>query len=245
MLADKALNSTRARKAVGRQDLIRQTGAMPKSTATSPNLAGLFPDNVAHHYSTEMPANAMLLDAELKYTLRMAEKRIRDFTHGRYCARAALRKLGATAGASAIGVGSQREPVWPEGLIGSISHTDNVAIAVVARTSELSAIGIDIESAQPLDVDLTKMILRPDESPCSNPEEAKLIFSIKESIYKCIFPMLGFFVDFQDMQVIRSEQEQGFTAVPHHSAIDPNLISRLQGRYRIDDDYIFSSAWIA
>ena len=244
MLVNKAPHSNRAGKVVGRPTFIRQTGAMSKIPATGPNLASLFPDNVAYHYSTQMPANAKLLDTELQYTVRMAKKRLRDFTHGRYCARAALRQLGIPAANATIGVGAQREPVWPEGIIGSISHTDNIAVAVIARTSQLSSIGIDIESAQPLEEDLIKMIIRPDEMANSHPEEGKLIFSIKESIYKCIYPQLKLFVDFQDMEVIRSEQDSSFTAVPHNPAIDSKLVARLQGRYKIDNDYIISSAWI-
>ena len=117
-------------------------------------------------------------------------------------------------------------------------------MAVVARTSQISSIGVDIESAHPLEEELLRMISRPEEPARDNPTAAKLIFSIKESIYKCIFPELGFFGDFQDMQVILSGQGQSFTAVPHNPAIDAMLISRLQGRYTIDDQYIISSAWI-
>jgi len=204
-------------------------------------LERLFPGSVALHFSEQIPTNANLLAAEIEFTSRMVEKRRRDFTHGRFCAREALRALGQPE--SAIRVGKDREPLWPEGITGSISHSGAVAIATVARKSDLLAIGVDIESADPLEADILKMVCRPGESSINDRDRGKLLFSIKESIYKCIFPQVNFFVDFQEMQVVFHEGNR-FTAIPHKPEIDPALINRLCGRYLIANNRIFSSAWI-
>ncbi|MDX8349855.1 4'-phosphopantetheinyl transferase superfamily protein [Cognatiyoonia sp. IB215446] len=123
---------------------------------------------------------------------RAVEKRQRDFAAGRRAAREAMSALGVTP--AAIPQGNQREPVWPEGLIGSISHCATCCVATVAHTSQHRTIGIDIEPATPLDPDLIPMICTAEEQNWlpAQPDPnlaAKQIFSAKEAVYKAQFPL--------------------------------------------------------
>ncbi|MEL6838739.1 MAG: 4'-phosphopantetheinyl transferase superfamily protein [Pseudomonadota bacterium] len=123
---------------------------------------------------------------------RAVDKRQRDFAAGRRAARTAMEEFGLTP--TAIPQGEQREPIWPDGLIGSISHCQTCCIAAVAESNHHRSIGIDIEPATPLDTDLNRMICQPSErdwlTTQANPQlAAKTIFSIKEAVYKAQFPL--------------------------------------------------------
>src|SRR5258707_14555226 len=66
-----------------------------------------------------------------------------EFAFGRQAAAEVLASLGFET--EAIPVGPRGAPRWPEGVVGSISHTDGLAISVAARATERTAIGIDVE----------------------------------------------------------------------------------------------------
>src|SRR5215469_8800536 len=72
-----------------------------------------------------------------------AARRRAEFATARDCARRALRRLGAPDGA--ILRGSKREPVWPRGIVGSITHCAGYRAAAVARAAEILTVGIDAE----------------------------------------------------------------------------------------------------
>jgi 4'-phosphopantetheinyl transferase EntD len=171
----------------------------------------------------------------------MVAKRVTEFVHGRHCARAAMAGLGLPP--AAIPVGRNREPLWPASVVGSITHSGHVAAAAVASVSELRGIGIDIEKSEPLEADIAELIRREDETDWNSGEDAKALFSIKESVYKCIYPLLGRFVDFREMRVSRDAEGQ-YVAEPQFST-HLDIPVRLYGRYHIGETYILSSAWIS
>ena len=67
----------------------------------------LYPDNVGSVFSGSIPANVDRYPEEEQLTKRMAEQRLREFQHGRNCARLALSMLGQPPGP--IGRGQHRE----------------------------------------------------------------------------------------------------------------------------------------
>lgn len=205
-------------------------------------LTDLFPPQAASYISQQLPTGARLLEAELTGTDTMRANRKLEFTHGRHCARSALDLLGLPQ--HPIPRGKDREPVWPHNITGSISHTGNVAAAVVANKTLIDSLGLDIEFADPLEENLIQLICRPDEQVNGDPAKAKLLFSIKESIYKCLFPTAREFLDFQQVRVQISEGGQNFRAhcdSPHYGEA---LLARLQGRYCIADGIIASGCWL-
>src|SRR5208283_6057556 len=84
------------------------------------------------------------LDArEARFVRGASARRVADFATGRRCARSALLKLGLTP--ESILVGPYREPVWPEGIVGSITHCPGFYAAALAHRRDLRSIGIDAE----------------------------------------------------------------------------------------------------
>lgn len=114
---------------------------------------------------------------------------------GRTAAIAALRRLGEPNS-----LGSERpRPSWPAGYCGSVSHSDGVAVAVVARLTGCRRIGVDVEGGQ-LDDDpgAAAVVLAPVESTtyfelAPDPKPVTFRFCAKEAIYKALDGSVGSF----------------------------------------------------
>lgn len=98
---------------------------------------------------------------------------------------------------AAIGRGPAGEPLWPAGTTGSITHKGDIAAAAVARTSEVLGVGIDAEMIVEANraARIAPRILLPREAAVGGDALAEalrlsIIFSIKESIYKCLYPLV-------------------------------------------------------
>jgi 4'-phosphopantetheinyl transferase EntD len=135
-----------------------------------------------------------------------AERRRREFLSGRTCAHAALAALGRDDGP--IGVGARRQPEWPAGVVGSISHGRDWAGAVVALDDDAWGLGFDIEVLDPpLGPDVERLVQTPAErqAPPSghslDRHRSKIAYSVKESVYKCVFPRTGWRMGFHDVAV--------------------------------------------
>lgn len=131
-------------------------------------------------------------------------KRRAEHAAGRACARAALSALGHQPGP--IPRDAERgAPLWPTGIVGSITHCDGYRAAAVARATDVLAIGIDAEPHGPLPDGVLDVILAtPEERAALAALSAavpqtrwdRLLFSAKETVYKAWYPyhrrMLGF-----------------------------------------------------
>ena len=125
---------------------------------------------------------------------RAVAKRQAEYLAGRLCARAALQASGGDA--VVPGTDDERAPIWPSGFCGSITHGDGWAAAVVAQSHAWRSLGLDVESR----LDSTRAqrlageILTPDELSRLAPEQAALqitlTFSLKESLFKALFPLV-------------------------------------------------------
>ena len=94
-------------------------------------------------------------------------------------------------------------PVWPAGVIGSLAHDRRVAVAAVADRRRIDALGIDIEPAESLPMDLLDIIATPDERPRlgDNPIYWRLLFAAKEAVYKAVYPLDRKFLEHHDVQI--------------------------------------------
>lgn len=133
-------------------------------------------------------------------------KRQREFAAGRVAASNAL-LLAGNSGCFPE-VGESRQPVWPPGFTGSISHDNEIAVAVTAPLSEVKGFGIDIESAHLPDKSIRTRIMSTLEqdlwSEHSDHDEdttTMMVFSYKEAIFKCVYPLTGIFLEFLDVVV--------------------------------------------
>jgi enterobactin synthetase component D / holo-[acyl-carrier protein] synthase len=176
----------------------------------SGELAALFPAGVVAAELTEPAPRTVLTAAEFQFIAHCAEKRIDDFTRGRACAQRALRELGIE-GFSLL-AGKDREPLWPDSIVGSITHTGGYAAAVVARGVDIRGIGLDCELIASVDEDLWSRICTPAEQArlaqlpsAERGRQAALIFAAKEAFYKCQFPLTREWVGFEDVVIEPAE----------------------------------------
>lgn len=181
-------------------------------------LGRLLPDGVAGAVSDPSGDYGQPQVPELAAVINATAKRRREFAAGRYAARAAMAGLGYPP--YAIPGGPDRAPVWPGGLIGSISHCASACVAVSAPEGAMLAIGIDIEPAEPLPADLVETICTPGERawlaghlPGERGTLARMIFSAKEAAYKCQYPLSGAVLEFDALTIRADETGPGFRAV--------------------------------
>lgn len=140
---------------------------------------------------------------------RSVRKRQAEFFHGRLAARLALAHAGLPV--ADIGKGANREPLWPAGAVGSITHNSRRAGAVVLPAAAWQGIGIDLESPAPpelqdsiaaLAVDAAELaLLAAHEHLLARDALLPLVFSAKESFYKAVYGAVGRFFDFSAVRV--------------------------------------------
>jgi 4'-phosphopantetheinyl transferase EntD len=181
-------------------------------------LERVLPAGVAVAATREDILDQPLFPEEEQIVARAVEKRRREFTSGRACARLALERLGVSA--SSIPTGPRGEPCWPPGVVGSITHCDGFRAAAVARSAEFVTVAIDAEPNAPLPEGLLADIALPEE--CARLEALaarepsvswdRLLFSAKESVYKAWFPLAGKWLGFEDARVEIDPQRRAFAA---------------------------------
>jgi 4'-phosphopantetheinyl transferase EntD len=94
-------------------------------------------------------------------------------------------------------------PLWPDGIVGSLAHDAEVAVAAIAAQRDFAAIGIDVEPAEPIAPDLLDIVATARErgEVHDDPCHGRLLFSIKEAIYKAVYPLDRVFLDHHDVEV--------------------------------------------
>jgi enterobactin synthetase component D len=184
---------------------------------------------------------------------RFSPKRRLDFIAGRYCALKALEMLGMK-NCPEIGVRSNGSPAWPQGWIGSITHTDGFASAAVARADALHSLGIDTEHIMSHDTatDIVCLSLLPAERQrweqrlhpgLSFAAYVTLVFSAKESVYKCLNPLFGVFLEFHDVEIRIATTQTGRFDIKLRNDITETMTAGrfLQGKFAIAPPYIHTA----
>ncbi|KRP68425.1 4'-phosphopantetheinyl transferase superfamily protein [Pseudomonas paralactis] len=128
---------------------------------------------------------------------RSVAKRQAEFLAGRLCAREALQRLDNLNCIPAIG--EDRAPVWPGHISGSITHSTGHAAAIVGHKAQWRGLGMDLENVLTLEraERLVGEILTADELQrmVAIPRElhgllVTLTFSVKESLFKALYPIV-------------------------------------------------------
>jgi 4'-phosphopantetheinyl transferase EntD len=221
-----------------------RTGAPSGETGSlKETLLGLLPSAVALAV-WEGEGEPALYPEEEGAIARAVAKRGTEFRRGRACARAALAQLGVPAGAIPVGV--KREPLWPAGYIGSITHCAGLVAAVAAPRDLIAAVGLDAEPARPLPEGTERLILNPVERQNQgNALFDTAVFTAKEAIHKALFPLTGVRLDFLDV-VVRLDRAQGrFLATPAPGARrgTPRLLD-LVGSFAVRADFVLAACHI-
>lgn len=194
-------------------------------------------------------AEPELFPEEEAIVARAVEKRRREFATGRACARDALTRLGFEPGP--ILVGTQGAPRWPGGVVGSITHCAGYRACAVAHSGDLLALGVDAEPNEPLPEGLIADVAVPEErgwlrratAEVPEVEWERLLFSIKESVYKAWFPLAGRWLGFEDAAVAVDRDAGTFAArllVPGPSLPD-GALTGFRGRWLVRDGIVLAA----
>ena len=135
-------------------------------------------------------------------------KRKQEWLAGRFCAKVAARSEGVALDGLPNNV--DRSPDWPKGLVGSISHNDDMAIALVSKRAK--AVGIDCEKiiSSPLFEKIKDRIISETEEKVIAVADhgATLAFSCKEALFKALYPRCDRYFDFLDAQLLSFDEDQ-------------------------------------
>lgn len=135
---------------------------------------------------------------------RAVEKRRHEFITARACARKALAQLGVEP--CAIANGERGQPLWPEGVVGSITHCAGYRACALAREAQMAGVGIDAEPHAPLPDGVLGQVARAEErrrlAALARAEPQvhwdRLLFCAKEAVYKVWFPLAACWLGFED-----------------------------------------------
>jgi 4'-phosphopantetheinyl transferase EntD len=142
-------------------------------------------------------------DAELAVLHpRSVPARRAAFVAGRTAAHAALADLDRDV--PAILAGAMRQPLWPPGIVASLSHAGDFAVAMAAPLERTGGVGIDLELARPapelwdqVPTPMERRWLRAIGDPAERDRMLLALFSAKEALYKAFFPRVGTWFGFE------------------------------------------------
>jgi enterobactin synthetase component D len=142
--------------------------------------------------------------------------RYKEFLAGRYCAMQALAQLGYVPTIDVLERNDKnRRAIWPEGYVGSISHHEGHAIAIVAHQTDYQTVGIDLEPWMQPNQALMLMprLCTPDEQhaflaqPQQLTQQMTILFSAKETLYKMLYENVEHYMGFQTAQLMELDQQ--------------------------------------
>ena len=176
--------------------------------------------------------DAELFPEERACLANAVEKRRAEFGTARICARRALAQLGIPP--LPLVPNKDRSPVWPEGVVGSITHTRGYCAVIVASNSAFVSLGVDAEQDKVLTPDLIEMICTPRERAGLVDGDAVVYFAAKEAFYKCQYPLTQKYLGFHDVELDVDMARGTFAAriiKPDLGMDKPAWLPQLQGRF--------------
>lgn len=222
--------------------------ASPQNCIDISSFTLLFPRGVAVEEHRPGQSVLPLLPEEMDLVRSAAPRRIRDFSAGRHCARLALSTLGFTG--EPLLAGTHREPLWPTGTTGSITHTDGLCAAVAAKQTVCLSLGVDAEKIERITDEIWPQIRSKTETVRHRllPDRqaqlaAALTFSAKEAFFKCQFPILRQWIEFQDVTLSLQGLDSGTGGtcmVESCSTIGALDLQAFEGRWVVDDGFVLT-----
>jgi 4'-phosphopantetheinyl transferase EntD len=212
-------------------------------------LEGLLPSDVRARFGDPRAEMARLLPDEERLVASAVAKRRHEFSHGRALARALLAEFGVPE--APLLSGPQREPLWPSGLVGSVTHTDGLCVVAVAESERYAGIGVDVEPDAPLEDALAARICLPEERVrlaaqdfCEPAVATRLVFSAKEAVYKCQFYLTRRFLWFPDVE-IWLEPAGDFRVRILAEVTELGDGARFVGRWARRGGFLLTAVWLA
>ena len=213
-------------------------------------ISGILPKDAYFCWGFINEHQGPLYEEELRCISGSVPSRVMEFKAGRTCARRALALLGV--GSCPIPIGTGRQPVWPPYIAGSITHDGVYCAATVANRTCISYIGIDLAVLRPVDADVYRLILTDNEISHMKQRSSviqdeliifSILFSVKEAIFKCIFPGVLQIFDFRDVEL----------QVGKDGNLLINLLNKkvfggfgypMKASYIVCSEFVFSVVWV-
>ncbi|MBY8850537.1 4'-phosphopantetheinyl transferase [Saccharothrix longispora] len=195
------------------------------------------------------PDGVVLFPEEEEHVAKAVDKRRKEFATGRHCARTALAGLGHAP--APLLPGPNREPTWPAGVVGSITHCRGYRAAAVGRVGEVWTIGIDAEPNEPTPDGVLEAIAVPGELARMPALRAagdkvawdRLLFSAKETVYKAWFPLTRAWLGFEDAEVTINPDDGTFSArvLIDHPVVDGTTLDGFTGRWLAREGFVVTA----
>ena len=203
---------------------------------------------IYEHYGR--PRDFTLLDEEEHCMRDAVQRRRREFSTGRHCARTAVALLGLPP--CAITRRANGSPCWPRGVAAPTTHCRGPTAAAVARQDTVLAFGIDAEPNTPLPPSVTSAITTPAERKAlSRNAQVRpgihwdhVLQSAKESVFKAWWPFTQKALDFTDAHLAFDLISGGFTAHLHPRLADDIPMPVISGRWQVHQELIQTVAFV-
>jgi 4'-phosphopantetheinyl transferase EntD len=209
----------------------------------------VLPPQVASAEAFDDRDTVALFPEEEAVVARAVDKRRREFTTARGCARRALAVLGLPP--VPIVPGERGAPAWPSGVVGSMTHCDGYRASAVAREEQVRTVGLDAEPNGPLPEGVLETIATPPERAWLQRRDGdrsgvcwdRLLFSAKESTYKAWFPLTRRWLGFEEAVVTPDPATGTFTArlcVPG-PVVDGRALTGFTGRWIVSHGLVVTA----
>jgi 4'-phosphopantetheinyl transferase EntD len=212
-------------------------------------ISSMFPAGVATAELRGGGDASLLLRGEAEQLGRAVPRRIQEFAAGRLCARRALTDLGIED--FPLRVAHDRQPLWPDSIVGSITHTAGFCAAVVGERHRFIGLGVDAEIVGHVTAQLWSSICTPTEinwlrslAWSDQAAAAALVFVAKEAFYKCQYAVVHEWLDFHDVRIAPLEwgaRQGAFVITPARQLKLANHATLpMIGEYRFHEDFVLA-----
>jgi 4'-phosphopantetheinyl transferase EntD len=211
-------------------------------------LSRLLPPYVAsEEHVGEATAGGLLPEEEARVVHAVGQRQ-RQYATVRRCARTCLCRLGHPP--VPLLAGRDGAPCWPTGVRGSMTHCAGYAAAAVGSTRDVVALGIDAEPDAPLPDGVLDVVASATEQQRlarlpgqpGTPSWDRLLFSAKESVYKAWFPVVGVWLDAEDIEVA-IDATGGFTAALSRAGlvVEGRPVTLLRGTWAQEQEVLVTA----
>ncbi|MDQ1536619.1 MAG: hypothetical protein QOE58_1012 [Actinomycetota bacterium] len=195
------------------------------------------------------PPDVELFDSERAVVARSVEKRRLEFASVRHCAREALAAIGHPP--APLLNGKRGAPLWPAGVVGSMTHCAGYRAAVVARDTDVYTIGIDAEPHHELPSGVLPSISLPEEraqlASLSLSDRTvrwdRLLFSCKEAVFKAWYPVTHRELGFDEASITIDPVGRTFSGrlLPAGPLVQGRRLQRFNGRWLVRDGLVLTA----
>jgi 4'-phosphopantetheinyl transferase EntD len=169
------------------------------------------PPDIHHFFTTERHDSSVLSDSEREASKKFGEKRLADFSTGRYCLRQSTAPIGFSG---EVLIGEKGMPMLPANITASVSHSNHLCGAIAARKDQYLSVGLDIETRDRVHKPMWHLLFTDEEMQMLESMSAEkqsylttVFFSLKEAYYKLQYPLTNTFLHFHDVEIFSKGDE--------------------------------------